>query len=270
MISGFSRRHMPILLLAVLMLPSCKQPDKIQVYMRPLTALIDYYDTSQGVTLRVKKLDAHDCELLLGPQSKRLFKRFRKRQPIWPIQLSLTNETDKLIALKSSDISLMQVNYKQVASRLHKNSLTQILGTFASSLLIGGFLAVGSFLALSASGIVLLTTGSFSITAPFAVIGSTALAAVPAFLIIGTPVLSTVRGVQASHANQSISQDVKQYSIKDQLVVSPHSTQDVVIFVSKPDYRPTFTAKVSHPENAREKITFHVSIPESSFTVGRR
>jgi hypothetical protein len=263
-IGGFSYRCLPILLVSIVFLPGCRNPEKEQLRMRPLTALIDYYDSAQGVTLRIKKLDAHDCESLFGKRSHRLFKKFRKRQPIWPIQFSLTNDTSKLISLKASDISLPQMSYKQVASRLQKNSLTQVFGTIASSLLIGGFLAMGSFLALSASGIMLLTTGSFSITAPFAVIGSSALAAIPTFLILGTPILSTIRGVQTSHTNQIITRDIKNYSLKNQLVVEPHTTVDMVVFVSKFQYKPQFTVHVSDPENAEEKITFHVTIPNAT------
>lgn len=266
-IRRFSHITLPILVLAVTALPNCKNPHKAQLMMRPLAALIDYFDSSQGVTVRVKKLDRHDSGLLLGERSARLFKRFRKRQPIWPIQISLTNDTNKLIALKPSDISLKQVDYKRVASRLNNNSFTQIFGTIASSLLVGGFLAMGSFLALSTSGIVLLATGSFSFTAPFAILGSSALAAIPALLVVGTPVLSTVRGVQTAKHNKVVRQEIKKYSLKGQVVVEPRKTIDMVIFVSKPDYKPEFSINVSHPERGDEKIEFNVKMPNSPFTV---
>ncbi len=271
MINGtFSYQTLSILLLAAIALPSCKDPRTIQTHMRPLTALIDYYDTAHGVTLRVKKLDAHDCELLLGKQSQRLFKKIRKRPPIWPIQISVTNETDKLISLKPNDINLPQLSYRQVAARLHKNSLGQIVGTLASSLLIGGFLAMGSFLALSGTGILILTTGSFSLSAPFAVLGGSALAAVPAFLIVGTPVLSTIRGVQTVNSNHSITRDLKKSSINHHMIVPPHSTKDVIIFVSRKDYKHAFNVSISHPENANRKISFKVTIPDSPYTVSRK
>ncbi len=259
-----SYQCVPIFLFLLLILPSCRDPQKGKLNVKPLTALIDHYESAQGVTLRVKKLDMHDCKTVLGPQSHRLFKKFRRRQPIWPIQLSLTNATNKLIALKPSDIDLPQVSYKLVATRLGNNSFTQIFGTIDSSLLIGSFLAMGSFLALSASGIVLLVTQSFSITAPFAFLGSSALAAIPALLIVGTPVLSTVRGVQTAHNNKTIRQEVKGCCLRELVIVEPHNTIDMIIFVSKPDYQSEFTVEVSHPEDAEEKITFHVSIPSSA------
>lgn len=251
----------------MLIVPSCKNPHKEALQMRPLAALIDYFDSAQGVTLRVKKLDKHDSGLLLGDRSARLFKRFRKRPPIWPIQISLTNDTTKLVALKASDISLKQVDYKRVASRLNNNSFTQIFATIASSLLIGGFLAAGSFLALSTSGIVLLATGSFSITAPFAVLGSSALVAIPALLVIGTPVLSTVRGVKTAQHNREVRQEIKKYNLKEQVIVEPHQTVDMVIFVSRVDYKSEFSIEVTHPERGNEKIEFQVKIPQSPFTV---
>ncbi|EKD48907.1 MAG: hypothetical protein ACD_64C00072G0002 [uncultured bacterium] len=263
----FSQRMLPIVLCVTIFLPSCKSPEKQHLMMRPLAALIDYFNSAQGITLRVKKLDKHDSGLLLGERSARLFKRFRKRQPIWPIQISLTNDSNKLISLKASDIDLKQVDYKQVASRLNNNSFTQIFGSIASSLLLGGLLAVGSFIALSASGILLLTTGSLSITAPFAVIGSSALAAIPALLVVGTPVISTVRGIQTAKHNTMVRREIKNYSLKEQLIVEPYKTVDIVIFVSKSDYKSHFTIDVSHPEKAEEKVRFNVRIPESPYIV---
>ncbi len=260
---GFSHRMIPILILMLAVLPGCKDPSKGRLGMRPLTSLVDYEASQEGVTLRVKKLDAHDCETILGKPSQRLFKKFRKRQPIWPLQISLTNNTNKLVAMKPSDISLEQLSYKSVSSRLHKNSFTQVFGTIASSLLIGGLLALGSVLTLSASGILLLTTGSFSITAPIAIIGSSALAAIPTLLIIGTPILSTVRGVQTAQNNRVMKQDIKSYALKEQVVVPPYQTADMLIFVSKQNYEPLFSVKVTNPENAEEKITFNVAIPSS-------
>lgn len=251
----------------MLVVPGCKNQKKAPLMMRPLAALIDYFDSAQGVTIRVKKLDKHDSGLLLGERSARLFKRFRKRPPIWPIQISLTNDTNKLVTLKASDISLKQVDYKRIASRLNNNSFTQIFGTIASSVLVGGFLAMGSFLALSTSGIVLLTTGSFSFTAPFAVLGSSALAAIPAVLIVGTPALSTVRGIQTARHNKVVRQEIKKYSLKNQVIIEPHKTVDMVIFVSRFDYKQTFTVAVSHPERGDEKIMFDVKMPNSPFTV---
>jgi hypothetical protein len=263
----FSGYMLSFLIASLLILPSCKNPQKAHLTMRPLAALIDYFDSVQGVTIRVKKLDKHDSGLLLGERSGRLFKRFRKRQPIWPIQISLTNDTNKLIALKASNISLKQVDYKRVASRLNNNSFTQIFGAIASSVLVGGFLAMGSFLALSTSGIVLLTTGSFSVTAPFAVLGSSALAAIPAMLLVGTPTLSTIRGVQTAKHNRIVRQEIKKYSLKGQVVIEPHTTIDMVIFVSRSDYKPEFTIGVSHPERGDEKIEFNVKMPNSPFTI---
>lgn len=262
-------RHLPIFILTLLFLPSCKDPEKGKLGMRPLTSLIDFEESKNEVMLRVKKLSAHDCDPILGPRSQRLFKKIRKRQPIWPIQISISNNSNKLISVKNGDISLKQQSYRSVAARLRKSSFTQVFGTIASSLLIGGFLALGSILALSASGILLLTTGSLSITAPVAVIGSSALAAIPTFLLIGTPVLSTVRGIETSKGNKVIKQDIKNYALKDLIVIEPQQTADMLIFVAKPDFKEEFEVFVSNPEDASEKIKFQVFLPSttSSFVV---
>lgn len=251
----------------VMLLPACKRPNA-ERSLRSLPTLIDYHSSQSGVDLHIKKLNEHDCQSILGKPARRLFKKFRKRQPVAPLQISVTNNTDKLISLKPSDINLPQVPYKKIANRLSNSSVLQMFGALFSSLFIVGFLAVGSCLALGATGILLFATGSLSVTIPAAILGSSAAAALPLFLIIGTPVLSTVRGVQTSRANQSITRDIKQFSLHNQVVVEPHETIDMLIFVEKLQFRPTFTVKVSNPEKAQEQITFNVRIPSLNNFIG--
>ncbi len=247
-----------ILLLSVL--SGCRKNSNVRS-LRSLPTLIDYQGSQHGIDLQVKKLNEHDCQSILGKPSHRLFKKFRKRPPLSPLQISVTNNTEKLIALKPSDIDLPQVPYKKVANRLSNSSLLQIFGTVVSSLLIGGFLAMGSFLALGASGILFFATGSLGVTIPAALLGSSAALALPLFLVIGTPVLSTVKGVQTVRANQSITRDIKQFSLHDQLIIEPYETVDMLIFVEKMQFRSDFTLNITDPEHAQNQITFNVRIP---------
>lgn len=260
MVGGVWYRLMPIILLVAITLPGCKSSHK-SYYLRPLPSLIDYQGTQNDIDLRVKKLNEHDCQSILGKSSNRLFKKFRKRRPIQPLQISITNNTNKLISIKPSDISLPQVPYKKVANRLSNNSLIQVFGAFLSSLFIGGFLAVGSFLALSATGLLLFVTGSLGLTIPAAIIGIPAAAAFPLFLIIGTPVISTMRGVKTVQANHAITKNIKQYALKVHTIISPHETVDMLIFVDKFAYRPSFSIKITNPQNAQKQISFNVHIP---------
>lgn len=249
-----------IIAVILMIIPACKRP-QAERSLRSLPTLIDYHGSQSGIDLCVKKLNEDDCRSILGKPAQRLFKKFRKRKPISPLQISVTNNTDKLISLKPSDIDLPQVPYKKVARRLSNSSVLQMFGALFSSLFIVGFLAVGSCLALGASGILLFATGSLTVTIPAAILGSSAAVALPLFLIIGTPVLSTVRGVQTARRNQSISRDIKQFSFHNLVVVEPHETIDMLIFVERAEFRPTFTIKVTHPEKAQRQITFNVRIP---------
>ena len=264
---GWWYRLAPVIVL-LFVLPSCRKNVNVRS-LRSLPTLIDYQGSHHGIDLRVKKLNEHDCQSILGKPSHRLFKKFRKRPALCPLQISVTNNTEKLIALKPSDINLPQVPYKKVANRLSNSSLLQIFGTIVSSLFIGGFLAMGSVLALGASGILLFATGSLGVTLPAAVIGSSAALALPIFLVIGTPVLSTVKGVQTVRANQSITRDIKQFSLHTQLIVEPYETVDVLIFVEKMHFRSAFTFNITNPEHAQNQITFNVHIPSLQNFIGR-
>ena len=264
---GWWYRLAPVIVL-LFALSGCRKNVNVRS-LRSLPTLIDYQGSQHGIDLQVKKLNEHDCQSILGKPSHRLFKKFRKRSPISPLQISVTNNTEKLIALKPSDIDLPQVPYKKVANRLSNSSLLQIFGTILSSLFIGSFIAMGSFLALGASGILLFATGSLSITIPAAVIGSSAALALPLFLVIGTPVLSAVKGVETARANQSITRDIKQFSLHDQLIVEPYETVDMLIFVEKLQFKPNFTINITDPEHAQNQITFNVRIPTLQNFIGR-
>ncbi len=256
------RVHIYILSCLVCLLPSCRDPSKSNFGIRPLHSLIDYQETKDHVSLAVKKLDTYDCTLILGKRAARLFKKNRKRQPICPLQISLTNGTNKLLAIKPEDVGLPIMHYKAVAARLSQNSFAQAVGTIASSILIGAALATGSFFVLGATGLLVLTTGSFNIVAPLAILGSAALAAMPTFLIIGTPVLSAIRGVQTAQINETIRKDIKHYSLKQEAIVQPYQTVDMLVFISKPFFKPVFPITISNPENAEETIEFKVILPD--------
>lgn len=247
---------------AILMtaLPSCKKNIGQSLSLRSLTSYLDYQATKSGITVRVRQLTETDCQHIIGEQAKRLFKKNRRRQPIYPIQLSITNSTNRLTALKAENIDLALTPASTVARRLQKNTFAQIFGNFAAGFFITALLATGSFLTLGASGIVLLVAGSHSALAPAAILGGAALLAAPTFLIIGTPVASTVKGVETAKQNAAIRKEIKAHTLKDTIVIESQKTVDTLIFVEKPNYKNTFSITLSNPHNAIEKISFPVQL----------
>ena len=90
-----------VLVFITVVLAGCaKQKKEHTPHLRPLTSYIDYQETRNGITLRAKKLSRDDCKSLFGNRAKLLFKKKRRRKPIYPIQLSISNESELPVALK--------------------------------------------------------------------------------------------------------------------------------------------------------------------------
>lgn len=249
-----------ILLAVLTLLPSCAKKLPKSLRLRPLTSYLDHQSTNQGITLRVKQLSAKDCEHFLGSSAHRLFKRHHQRQPIYPIQLSITNNTHELTSLKSENISLRLTDTKRVIRRLQKNSAAQVFGSIAAGFLATALIAAGSVFALSASGVVLLIAGSMQALAPLAFLGGSALVVAPVFLLIGTPIASTVKGIESSRQNQILQQEIKISALKENLLIDPHQTVDTLIFIEKKNYKQKFSITFADPDHNQQKVTFLVHL----------
>ena len=136
----------------------------------------------------------------------------------------------------------------------------QALGEILAGLAITGALVACSALALSASGILLMVIGSAKAFAPAALLGSSALLITPFFLVVGTPVISTIKVVKTSRENNLIKKELKENSLKHTLLIEPHKTVDTLIFVSNQNYQQEFTITIRDPQNAQNRIQFPVKL----------
>lgn len=229
-------------------------------YLRPLSSYIDVHLTQKKITMQAKLLSPYDCQSLLGSGARRLFKKHRRRQPLYPIQISVTNQSDKLIALNPANIDLPLVDYHTVIQRLYRNTFMNTVGSIIASLAITSLLAIGSVFALGTSGILLIVIGNMGAFAPFAFIGSSALLITPFFLVIGTPVISTMQGIKTAQYNHQTKHEIKKHTLNDILVIQPFETIDTLIFVEKNKLKKEFTIKINDPENACEYISFPIVI----------
>jgi hypothetical protein len=244
----------------VAVLPGCKRKPGAHAYLRPLSTYIDYHKTKQGITLRAKKLSAEDCKSLLGTRAALLFKKRRRKKPIFPIQISITNQTRSLVALQPKDIDLELTPYNDVAHRLQRSSFAQAFGKLFGGIAIAGTLIAGSIIALSTSGVLLVVIGSIKAFAPAALIGSSALLITPFFLVVATPAVSTATVVRTSRQNTAIKQELKANSLRHTVLVEPGETLDTLIFVTKQQYKQEFDITMRNPHNPQNRIPFHVKL----------
>ncbi len=258
----FIQKFISVALVSALIatLPSCQRKPGAHAYLRPLASYIDYQKTKQGITLRAKKLSAQDCEPLLGKRATLLWKKRRRKKPIVPIQLSITNRTGRLVALQPKNIDLELTPYNDVAHRLQRSSFAQAFGKLFGGIAIAGTLIAGSLIALSTSGVLLVVIGSIKAFAPAALIGSSALLITPFFLVIATPALSTATVVRTSRQNAAIKQELKANSLKHTILIEPGETVDKLIFVTKLQYKQEFDITMRSPHNPQNRIPFHVKL----------
>lgn len=242
-------------------LPGCTRKLTRPLRMRPLTSYLDYQSTYENITLRVKQLSPRDCEHFLGAAAHRLFKRRHMHPPIYPLQLSITNNSAEQILLKPEDISLRLVDTRRVIKRLQTSSVAQVFGSVAAGLLVTALLTAGSVFALSASGVLMLVAGSMQAIAPFAILGGSAFIVAPVFLLVGTPIASTMKGVEATRQNRILQHEIRTNALKTAITIDAYQTVDTLIFVEKKHYTETFTVTFSNPHDPSEKkVTFLVHL----------
>lgn len=253
------------LLLALSLLPGCTKEKKIPIpRLRLLSSYIDYQETRRGITLCAKKLSVDDCKSLFGKRSKFLFKKSRRKQPIYPIQLSIHNQTESPISLKPKNISLSLTPCKEVMGRVRQNTTLQVVGGIACTVLAASLLVAGAVFALTSGGIFTALFGSMgaSVAAPLIVVGLSAVIVTPFFLVIGTPVVSTLKGVHSAQKNALVKKELDAKTLSTELIIDPDQTIDTVIFVSRPQYQKNFTVAFTQPNTTTQITTFCVDLLE--------
>lgn len=253
------------LILALSLLSGCAKEKKIQVpRLRSLSSYIDYQETKHGITLCAKKLSVDDCKPLFGKRSKFLFKKSRRKQPIYPIQLSISNQTESPISLKPKNISLSLTPCKDVVARVGQNTALQVVGGIACTVLAASLLVAGAVFALTSGGMFTALFGSVgaSVAAPLIVIGLSAVIVTPFFLVIGTPVVSTLKGVHSAQKNAMLKQELDNKTLSTELFIDQGQTIDTVIFVSRSQYNKNFTITFTQPNATTQIATFHVDLLE--------
>ena len=232
-----------LLLITLSLISGCtKKQQSCIPFLRPLTSYIDYHRTQRNITLRVKRLSPEECKPFLGSRAPALFKKRRSRKPIYPIQISVTNRADFPIILKPEYIHLKLTPYAKVLSRIEHNTFLNVFGTLLASVFIGGSLIAAGTLAFSAGGIFafLLGTNSLFVAGPLVVAGVGAFVVTPFFLVIGTPISTTIRGVQVVQENQLRYKEVAKRTLTEGITIKPLQTVDTIIFVSQEDYSSHF------------------------------
>lgn len=232
----------------LLLLPGCKQtaynPKSLQEIHLPHTSYL-----SDHVNVTCKLLNKSETHLLFDGRGSRLL---HKRRPIYPLLLSINNNTPTPLILDPRTIGLKLINPELVAQRLYSHTSRRIVAPFLIGTLFAGatFYTAACISILGAVGGIpaLIKTG-------YACLGFSGAVA------IGTPIYSYQQGHCASQLNTSIYQDVMSKSLHEPVTIEPGATHTTLLFVPHRAYNTTFAIRLVDA-GKNHVIGYEISVEE--------
>ena len=131
-----------------------------------------------------------------------------------PVQISIRNDSNDPFYLPVNGISLPIVDPEIIAKELEYSTAARTVAMTGAGFVGANLIAIPSMLLLGPLGVL-----------------------VPLATLVAAPV---VTGVKSSQANQQMEQDYNKKGVKD-VYISPHTTINMLLFVSEDQYHPNFT-----------------------------
>jgi len=245
------RKQLSLFLIAAIglaALPACVKSYK-PVKLEPIAQdHADFEETTDHVTLRVKKFTQDDCVAMFGSRCKRLL---NSKQAVYPLQLTIDNQSDSDWVLKKENVDLKLAGVDSVASRI-KNGITPIFWTAA----------IGTTGAALTTYYAILVCNALEIQVSPAIMATLLL--LPPIFIIGTPALIIAQALKNRTVSKQIARDLAQKALEDELYIPAHSTSTTLIFVKKKNFTDNFTVALTSDDDKEEeetkKIMFTVAL----------
>ena len=187
-----------------------------------LPQLAKYADSSENsktknITLEHKVFDKADCKTYLGRKNI-------LRKGYQPVQLALTNNTDRSYAYSATSLSLPIVPSEIVAKKVKFSTAGRVLGYNVAA---GGFFATSIPLALLCIDLVVPGAGIAAICC---------LGASTVFFTAGV-----TDGVKSHKANQELAVDFRTKTLPLNGILKPYQTVNGIVVVPKKSFNPNFT-----------------------------
>ncbi|CCB88132.1 hypothetical protein [Simkania negevensis] len=131
-----------------------------------------------------------------------------------PVQISIRNDSNDPFYLPVNGISLPIVDPEIIVKELEYSTAARTVAMTGAGFVGANLIAIPSMLLLGPLGVL-----------------------VPLATLVAAPV---VTGVKSSQANQQMEQDYNKKGVKD-VYISPHTTINMLLFVSEDQYHPNFT-----------------------------
>ena len=192
----------------------------------------------KNLSLEHKVFDKADCQEYLG--RKNLLKK-----GFQPVQLTVTNNTNRNYVYSSSSLSLPTVPVEVVAKKVYYSTGGRAVG-------VGIAAAVGSVLAVTA------------IVGGCGVLGASWFwhyVFPPALLFSGVPFTAgaTASGIKASKANKDLKVDFVSKAFPREGILRPYQSINGIVFVQKKSFNPNFTFILNDTNSNKAVILNSVS-----------
>jgi hypothetical protein len=236
------------LLVSLLALAGCG-PRYTKKAVVPLsTQSAHFQETKSEVTLRVAQLNSKQADELFDGRGHYLFNEYRNRKAIYPIQLTIQNDSNDALILDVKNINLQLVSNDRVVKRMrYQGNFRAVNIAFFGTVFCIPIVAILFYCA----PLGLLMGAGISITTLFAGVAG-------GFLIL-TSTTSFVQHSQSKKANEQITQDINQKTFADQLIIEAGQQQEALIFADSRFYKKEFLVSLES-QNSKETISFDVQL----------
>jgi hypothetical protein len=190
----------------------------------------------KGLTLEHKVFNQKDCQTYLG--RKNLLKK-----GFQPIQLTVTNNTDRSYTYSSSSLSLPIVPAEKVALKVE----TSTWGRFFGYSLSASALGTASSAFFHAASVTILGPVGWILGATAAVGGATCFVA------------SIADTVKSNKSNKKLSADFAEKALSREGILRPYQTVNSIVFVPKESFNTNFTFTLNDLQN-NKAIVLHSNV----------
>lgn len=198
-------------------LPGCQKTSYMPYCLQHVDN-VQNAQTQNGVRLQVKKLSRAQAQEVFNGKAGCLL---RKRKPIYPLLLTLENNSQYAITLDPKNIPIKLVRPEVAAARLHFHTHRRVI----TSLLLGLSTATVTFFAAAYVTII----GTISAVPSLVKTGYAALG-LSALFAIGTPFIAYNQGVNAQSVNDAIDQEILSKSLGAPVIIYPNQSIKLLLF----------------------------------------
>lgn len=230
----------------------------------------DCQQTRDGVTIRAKLFSREkQCVKTFSNCGKNLLRRkriFRKiREKIYPIKITIQNDSETTVTLCPEDLGIKQAPIKQVLKRLHYK--TGFIVLLSGAVIASTGIASAIFAFGGGGSMLIYTVSSSSIIGEILGIGAIGLVgAAISYSLLAIPLLVLVPpivGITTMLKNKKNTKKVNKAPQKNNKIeIQPSKKATFFVFARESDYQATFDLALRDKQNEENVFSFAIQLPE--------